>query len=250
MQRWSPWTKSAAFGCVLAVSGGTAQADFLGLYVGAGYWNAGFDGDVVADVDLDDELSLDGDAGNSFYVRFEHPTPVLPNIRLARTDIKDSGTGTLSTNFTFIGQTFAPSQTVATDLDLTHTDVTLYYELVDIGFDLDLGVTGRWLDGKVAIGPAEEDVEGLLPMLYAHAKFGLPFTGMYLGAEGNVISYSGNRVLDYALKVGWETENFILPEFGIEAGYRRFGLEGDASDIDVGVDVAVDGVFINLTGHF
>ena len=87
-------------------------------------------------------------------------------------------------------------------------------------------------------------------MLYAHGKFGLPFSGMYLGAEANAISYSGNRVLDYALKVGWETENFILPEFGIEAGYRRFGIEGDEGDIDVGVDVAVDGFFINLTGHF
>ena len=87
-------------------------------------------------------------------------------------------------------------------------------------------------------------------MLFVHGKFGLPLTGTYLGVEGNVISFSGNRALDYALKIGWETENFILPEFGIEVGYRRFGIEGEASDIDVGVDVAVGGIFINLTGHF
>ena len=249
MDRWTSTTRTLALAGAL-LTANAAQADFLGVYVGAGYWNAGFDGDVIADVDLDNELSIDGDSGNSLYVRFEHPIPMLPNIRLARTDIEDSGTGTLSTNFVFNGQTFTPAQTVATSMDLTHTDLTLYYEVIDIGFDLDFGVTARHLDGKVSVGSAEEDVSGVLPMLYAHGKFGLPFTGMYLGAEGNVISYSGNRVLDYALKVGWETENFILPEFGIEAGYRRFGVDGDASDIDVGVDVAVDGVFVNLTGHF
>ena len=248
---WISAARSVAFAGAVIVPA-TAQADFLGLYVGVGQWNSSFEGDVVADVDLGDELAMSGsgDSGNSIYVRLEHPIPVIPNIRLARTDISNSGTGTLSTNFEFNGQTFTPAQTVANSIDLTHTDFTLYYEVVDIGFDLDFGLTARHLDGKVSIGTAEEDVSGVLPMLFVHGKFGLPLTGTYLGVEGNVISFSGNRALDYALKIGWETENFILPEFGIEVGYRRFGIEGEASDIDVGVDVAVDGIFINLTGHF
>lgn len=234
----------------ISLAGAGAQADFLGVYVGAGYWNAGFDGDVVANVDLGRELQIDGDAGNSFYVRFEHPLPILPNVRLARTGIKDSGQGVLGTNFTFNGQTFSASQAVTTEIDLTHTDVTLYYEIIDLGFDLDIGVTARLLEGEIAISPVREDVSAVLPMIFLSAKVGLPFSGLYLGADANAIAYSGNSITDFAVKIGWETENFILPEFGIEAGYRRFALEADEGDVDVDWNVAVDGVFINLTGHF
>jgi hypothetical protein len=52
------------------------------------------------------------------------------------------------------------------------------------------------------------------------------------------------------VKLGWQKENFILPEFGIEVGYRRFGIDGDANDIDVDMDIHIDGVFVNLVGHF
>ena len=52
------------------------------------------------------------------------------------------------------------------------------------------------------------------------------------------------------IKVGWETENFILPEFGIAIGYRSLSIDGDASDIDLQTDVTIDGAFITLTGHF
>ncbi|MFT6038757.1 MAG: hypothetical protein ACI9TP_001549, partial [Candidatus Azotimanducaceae bacterium] len=72
----------------------------------------------------------------------------------------------------------------------------------------------------------------------------------YFGGDINYASYGGNQIADYAVKVGWETENFILPEFGIEAGYRSFSIDADADDLDVNVDTQVDGVFLNLTGHF
>ncbi|XOV88910.1 MAG: TIGR04219 family outer membrane beta-barrel protein [Pseudomonadota bacterium] len=227
-----------------------ARADFIGLYAGVGSWRSDFSGDVIDGVSLASDLAVAGDASNHFYVAFEHPIPLLPNVRLERTGIKDSGTGSISRSFDFAGQTFTASQTVATNIDLTHTDVTLYYEVVDIGMDLDIGLTARILQGEVTVDNAREDVSGGLPMLYARAKFGLPFTGTYLGGNINTISYSGNQLTDYALKIGWETENFILPEFGIEGGYRRWALDVDADDVDVNVDMDIDGFFINLTAHF
>ena len=44
----------------------SAQADFFGVDVGAGYWNANFGGTVIADVTLADELHLD--TSNSTFV--------------------------------------------------------------------------------------------------------------------------------------------------------------------------------------
>ncbi|MEX0941469.1 MAG: TIGR04219 family outer membrane beta-barrel protein [Pseudomonadales bacterium] len=239
--------KRACLALTLAVTCTAAQADFIGIYAGAGTWNADFSGDVISNVSLDSDLNLTGTNANHFYAAFEHPIPLIPNIRVARTAIDDSGTGALTSSFTFAGQTFTASQPVNSKLDLTHTDITLYYELVDIGFDLDVGITGRVFDGEVVVNTAREDLEGTLPMLYARTKIGLPFTGTYVNASINTI---GSRHSDYTLAIGWETENFILPEFGIEAGYRNLSVDLDESDVDVVVDAKLDGVFINLTAHF
>lgn len=227
-----------------------AYADFIGVFAGAGAWRADFSGNINQDVNIENELGVNDDLSNHFYFAFEHPVPVLPNIRLERTNVSDSGQGTLTRDFTFAGQMFTANQSVSAQIDLSSTDVTLYYELVDIGMDIDLGITARIFSGDVTIDSALEEVSGGIPMLYARGKFGLPLTGLYLGADINTIAYKDNQLTDYSLTVGWEIENFILPEFGIEGGYRSWTLQLDEDDFDVGVDVDLDGVFVNVTAHF
>ena len=132
-------------------------------------------------------------------------------------------------------------------MDLSHTDLTLYYELIDVGMDLDLGLTARYLEGEVELNNVRESAEVLLPMIYLRGKFNLPFTGTYIGGQVNAASYSGDSILDGDVKVGWQTENFIFPEFGVEAGYRQFSIDADESVL---IDLEMDGVFVNLTAHF
>ena len=223
------------------------KADFIGIFGGAGYWKGDIGGDVITDVSIGDELGVSGDGGNYFYVALEHPIPLVPNVKIARTNIEDSGSGIVGTTFTFEGATFSTGQSVSTKVDLTYTDFTLYYELVDVGFDLDLGLTARQFVGELQVDAVKEDANGIVPMLYASTKIGLPLSGLYVGAEVNGTSFSGDSLIDYAVKVGWETENFILPEVGVEAGFRRLSID---SDDNVDLDLEVDGVFINLTAHF
>tara|TARA_E500000331_G_scaffold98259_2_gene95003 strand:+ start:6825 stop:6989 length:165 start_codon:yes stop_codon:yes gene_type:complete len=54
---------------------------------------------------------------------------------------------------------------VATTIDLTHTDLTLYYEIIDIGFDFDVGITARSLEGQVQMDMTTEDVDEIIPLL-------------------------------------------------------------------------------------
>jgi outer membrane protein len=225
-------------------------ADFLGIYAGVGGWDSEFTGDVVSDVDVEDELGLSSDISNSFYVAFEHPVPLIPNVRVARTSLQESGMGTVSLGFVFEGVPFSADQDITADLDLTYTDFTLYYEIWDVGFDFDVGLTVRQLDGSMQIDDVIEDIDEYLPAVYVAGRIGLPFSGVFLGAEINGISYSGNTIADYAVKIGWETSSFIFPEFGIEAGYRNIGLETQEEDVGVAVDVGIGGVFVNLVAHF
>ena len=224
-----------------------ASADTIGLHLGAGYWNTDFSGNVIANVDLDSELDVK-DAGSVYvYAHVEHPLPFIPNLRIARTEIEESGSGTLAGNFNFEGTNFVLGQAVRSSIDMSHTDFTLYYELIDTGADLDVGLTARYLEGEVTLNNISESAEAILPMLYLRGKLNLPFTGTYIGGQANVISVSGDSMLDADLKLGWQTENFIFPEFGVEAGYRTFDVDVDESVL---IDLEMDGVFINLTAHF
>ncbi|MFT4800116.1 MAG: outer membrane protein [Candidatus Azotimanducaceae bacterium] len=234
-------------GLLISIVSLSAQADSIGFEVGGGYWDANFSGDVIADVSIDSELNIDSAGSTYIYAHIEHPIPFFPNLRIAQTNIDESGTGLLSTNFLYEGASFIAGQSVASSVDLSHTDVTLYYELIDLGMDLDLGLTARYLEGEVSLGNVTESAEIILPMVYLRGKFNLPFTGTYLGGQINAASYSGDSIMDADVKIGWQTENFIFPEFGVEAGYRRLSIDADESVL---IDLQADGVFMNLTAHF
>lgn len=237
-------------GLALIVLPTPSMADFVGFFAGAGIWNNDFKGDVVAGVDVDDELGISSNTANYIYVALEHPLPFVPNIRVARTSLRDSGMGTISADFMFEGNAFTGSQNVTAELDLTYTDFTLYYEIWDTGFDFDIGLTARKFSGEMQINQVKVRIDEYLPMVYVAGRVGLPFSGLFLGADINAISYSGNTIADYSVKIGWETSSFVFPEFGIEAGYRKFSLNGDEEDVGVNVDVGVGGAFVNLVAHF
>lgn len=228
----------------------SAQADFFGVDVGAGYWHANFGGTVIADVTLADELHLDTSNSTFVFVAFEHPVPLVPNIKLAHTRLKDSGAGRLARDFTFNGQAFTTNQAVSSTIDLSHTDATLYYEIIDIGMDLDVGLTGRFFQGEMLVNTTLEDIDAFLPMIYGRARLGMPFTGSWISGDINYTGFGGNSVADYRVSLGWETENFLLPELGVEGGYRSFSIDAQADNLDIKADTKIDGWFFNLTGHF
>ena len=47
-----------------------AQADFLGVYVGAGIWGQDLAGSAVSDVSIEDQLGLADNSGVQAYFRF------------------------------------------------------------------------------------------------------------------------------------------------------------------------------------
>jgi outer membrane protein len=237
-------------GVALILQSGPSFGDFIGIYAGIGGWENNFTGDIVSDVNVEDELGFSGDTANSIYVALEHPIPIIPNIKVARTTLQDSGMGTISADFVFEGIPFTISQGVTAEIETDLTDLTLYYEIWDVGFDFDLGLTARNIDGEIKIDQVTQAVDEYLPMAYVAAKFGLPFSGLFLGAEAYGTSYEDNTWTDYSVRLGWETSSFIFPEFGIEAGYRKIELETNEENLGINVDVGIEGVFLNLVAHF
>lgn len=231
-----------------------AQADtVLGVYAGAGIWQADFSGKVGVSSASIEGLGFDDEDSNMFYVALEHPVPLIPNIRLQYTDISSSSSATLSSNVVIDQVSFTTGSSVATELELSHTDAILYYEILDNWVNLDLGINVRRYDGSLEIrsGSLREDVslDGVIPMLYGKAQIDMPFTGWSAGLDASVVSYSGDSITDYAAKILYTSDALPLLDLGFELGYREMSLELDDLD-DLETDLTLDGPYAGVTFHF
>lgn len=207
-----------------------SQADTIfGIYAGAFAWQSELSGDVnlKGNPALEVEsLGIDDDTNNSVFIAVEHFVPFVPNVKLAQTALEFSAEGNI--------------------VDFSHTDATLYYELLDNWVSLDLGLTARIFDGEVDLPASNtQELSGTVPLLYAKAQFDLPFTGLSFGVEGNFLGIDGNNLRDLDARLNYE----IAAGFGIALGYRTFGLELDALD-DIDADVTADGAYLGATFHF
>ena len=230
-----------------------ARADVIGFGIGASYWAPELSGEFsstgAGDIDLSDDLDVDDPSSSSLVLTLEHPVPFLPNVKYQRVDLDSSGRSTLSTSITFEGQTYSANEQVSTDFDLTHDDIVLYYEVLDNWVNLDIGIDLKTFDGEISLvgstTSSAVDVDETLPLLYIAARFDLPFSGFYVGAELSTLSFDDNSAADATVVLGYKSSIGL----GIEGGIRTFGLEFDDVD-DVDADIEYDGAFVNAFFRF
>lgn len=219
-----------------------------------------------ADVHFADTKGSFGQTGNqqgfnfedknlsSFYIKVEHPVPLLPNIKLQRNSLSSNGNSTLNQTFIFDNQTFAVGTAVAQDVDLSNIDATFYYEILDNDLvSLDLGVTAKYIDGDITVASqgqtATQDLSAVIPMGYAYGSFGLLGTGTKVFAEVNYISYDGSSLSDMQFGVAYELIDSLAVDLSLKAGIKKTKLKLD--DIDnVDADLTFDGAFISAELHF
>ncbi len=231
----------------LAIS---ANADTLGLEVGAAYWNAQTSGNVEykgSSIDLEKDLGY-GDLNTNFiWASFEHPIPLIPNLKIQHTQIDDSSSK--SSSVTFNNKVY--SGTVSSSIKLNQTDFILYYELLDNWVNLDLGLNGKYFDGSIDISDSlsttssTKDLTYIVPMAYAKVKFDLPFSGLSVESDLSYISYSGSKSYDFKGGLNY------LTSFGLGAtvGYRTEKIQLDDVS-NVYSDIEISGAYAGLYYHF
>ncbi|KAA1175019.1 TIGR04219 family outer membrane beta-barrel protein [Marinobacter salinexigens] len=234
-----------ALGGALVLAAPVAQADVVGLGASVNYWNSDLTGNVRDGgdfVDVDNELNLDEDSSANAALYVEHPIPILPNVRLAYTQVEQSGQGVLTADF---GGVNFSGINARSDLDLDQFDVTLYYEILDNWVNLDLGVTARDLSAELVVQDTvgaglknTTTIDGVIPMGYLAARFDLPFTGVSVGGEGNFIKFDGDSLRDFNVYGQYEISLLQL-----RAGYRQMAV--DYEDGDDQLDVEMDGPFVS-----
>ena len=244
----------AAF-CLIYVSfNSIALADIGGVELGFAAWNHEPGGTVRyqgTDANAETGFQLTDKTEGFFWFALEHPVPALPNIKIAFTKLGNNGSGVLSSGFTFGGTTFNTNENITTTLDLDQTDITLYYNLVNTTARLDLGLTLKYVNGTASVlslttsQTEKVNFTGVLPLVYANLEFKMPFTGLSLGVNGNVISYNGHRFSDVQVKLAYKSKSNL----GIEGGYRRIQLR--LNDFDgVSSDLNFSGPYIGVYFSF
>lgn len=235
-----------------------AQALEFNVLAGGNVWNASPSGTIQGkkgevNLDVKDKLGLSSENLTNFFVQFDHPVPVIPNIRISRTALDFSGNK--NEDFTFLGQDF--DSVLQSKVDLSHTDFTAYYRLLDgitsfiplVDLRAELGLTIRNFDGEFSVkGTASStstsksiDLSTPVPMGYAGLRVGLPM-GISVGAKVDAIGYSGNSLSDITVDARYQYDGLPLIKPGITAGYRSFNAKLDDLDDTYG-DLEFSGAF-------
>lgn len=227
---------SAVTLCALGCT--SALADTAGIHMGLGQWQSDISGNLGG-------LSTDAQnfkkANNSnMYLAVEHPIPLLPNVRLSYQVLEQKG-GFYPQGGSVL---FQPK------IDISHTDATFYYELLDnwISFDMGLGI--RRYDGTSTLAAGgqqiqDKKVDVYLPTVYADANFDLPFTGLSVGANLTAGSMNDTEFSELSARVSYMFEG--VADFGGELGYKQKDLTR-IRGLDLDGDFS--GPYITLKAHF
>ncbi|BDY13094.1 TIGR04219 family outer membrane beta-barrel protein [Hydrogenimonas cancrithermarum] len=248
---------------VIAFTATTATADTIGGEIAVGGWNHEPSGWIqypsnptdANKIDLNKDLNLDTKSEIYIRAKIEHPIPILPNIKLAYTQATSSGEGESTNDYQFGDITIPAGSKTSTDAQLNSYDATFYYEIIDIGMDLDLGITARYIDGytDITVNPGtpgeqhdKSDLSFVLPLIYANVRVPIPFfEGLSVGAEGNYITYDGSTVYDLQADLRY---TFTMG-LGVEAGYRAQKYKLDDVE-DTSSDVDIEGFFVGAVWDF
>jgi outer membrane protein len=234
-----------------------SAADTLGVRVGANYWDFDISGtaryktkDSSNDIDVNKDLGYDDGTLGFYYISLEHPVPLLPNVRISKTDIDEDADGRLRQTVVFGDITFQVNEQVTSKVELDQTDITLYYSPLDNVVNLDVGLNAKYIDSKARItgatsGTQTADVSGWVPMAYAGVGVDLPLTGLAVGVDGAYVKYQSSSFYDFTARATYTSPWFV----GVDVGYRKIKLDLDDFD-DSFADVEFDGPYAGLYLHF
>ncbi len=156
---------------------------------------------------------------------FEHPVPILPNLRIDFTP-----------KTTFSGLDGATVSKVS----ISQTDIVPYYEVLDNVVDLDIGVAFRVFNGKVE-GTVNQSINQVIPMGYVAAGVDLPGIPLRIAGDFKYAGYNGDSLSDIRIKAVWK----IIAGIQAQAGYRQGSLNID-NHFDLNANVTIKGPFVGL----
>ncbi len=238
----------------------TIADQVLGLSAGATFWRGNLQNEVQSNNFLDSdgalvaassfsayEMNIADSSQVTYFLEYRPGLPFFPNIKYVNAPINETGRITTIRTINFVDAAIPPDTDVESEFDLSHQDITLYLSVLDSWMLLDIGVTQRTFDGRIALTylPAADpdDPEAEAPTLttsssaidsapvlfYGHGEipvfstdWKLLFTLNYRNEEQEHFSDNETRLaytlekhgFDYTVEFGYKSAKYIANDFG------------------------------------
>ncbi|MFC3194039.1 TIGR04219 family outer membrane beta-barrel protein [Marinicella sediminis] len=229
------------WGCLLHNWSVVSADTILGFYAGASHWQHDLSDDINSELPQKDC----SETGRVVYFALEHPIPVLPNFKIRHNNIK--GERRESIEIADFGGALLQNEFSST-ADLSHTEIMLYYEVLDNWVNLDLGMAVKQFNGSIRLNHTSEfirnELDDVVPMLYGKGQIDLPFTGLSAFGSIEALSMGNDEVTDIELGLNYEGRSGL----GGVLGYRTMNTDLDHSGFNA--DFTVKGFFLGLNYHF
>jgi len=228
---------SIAFATLLC---STLSADMGRLEVGVGAWQQTPSGDISYT-----EYGFNGrdnskeveDQEAYIWMLIKHPIPIIPNLRVEYSNVKNEGTAT----GTFKNFSVFPNTTSNTTLEITELDVVPYYNILDntAWITLDLGVDFKLIKSTYEADNVKlfgfintpmkytDESTNVVPLGYLRARVEVPMTGLGVESDVKYITYNGSTIYDVRAKVDYTFDTGLPLDIGFEVGYRIKSMQLD-----------------------
>ncbi|MFZ8859714.1 MAG: TIGR04219 family outer membrane beta-barrel protein [Thermocrinis sp.] len=207
--------------------------------------------DIRDRIDLKNDARLEDKTQPWARLKFEHPIPIIPNIKLAYMPVKLEGSGTLRDIIKWGGYEFEANTDFNLSVKLDRVDTTLYYNFpfiktatagkLDVEFGLNVrtimfGATlsGTTVDNEIV----SESASITLPVPMGHLAVEIrPINLVSLVGELNYIGYKNNAYYDYVagLRLSPPVRTPLKPF--VEVGYRHEKLKIDERDVKTELNI-------------
>lgn len=240
---------------VMALALSPVVAEAYTFDIAVGYWSpeptGGFSYSLGATVneslDLADDLGLEKEGQTQVKAKVDLP---LLNVALMTTPLSFEGTGVMTQDITFGGTTYTTSEQMTSRIDMSHTDVALFWAVPGLKLatvnmlNVEFGLNARMLDAEATVtgatlGTETKTLSATIPMLYLGVQF-TPTDSLGVDVEYRGLSVGDNSYTDMMAMIKWSP----VPLFYISGGFRTETLELDEEGILT--DVEFKGPFAEL----
>jgi outer membrane protein len=216
-------------------------------------------------IDLKNDARIEDKTQPWARLKFEHPIPIIPNIKLAYMPVKFEGGGTLTQEIKWGEYTFALNTDYNLSVKLDRVDTTLYYNFPFIKtatagkLDIEFGLNVRTIMFDAKLSGTEkgtgrsisESASITLPIPMGHLAVEIrPINQVSLVGELNYIGYRKNTYYDYAVGLRLNSHGLVrttLKPF-VEVGYRHEKLKLDEEGVKA--DLKVKGLYALMGVRF
>ncbi len=243
----------------------------IDLELGVGAWTPTLGGHVTysdgvaagTKIEFDD-MEFDKDTGKYLYVDFNHFVPIMPNIRIEKTDYKIVGEGK-NIPVSFGSLNYNGDVDITVDMD--QTDIIMYWSLPFIStatggvFDINMGLDAKKYDGfimleqkafGITINKEQAQVDQTLPLIYLNFILDIPFTPIKLDATTKFITYEDAKISDNSFKLSYKLPfSNALVDVNLDLGYRVQNITIPDSLVDnLDLDMDTKGAFYGVSVKF